>query len=114
MGGANLLSAGPIEAGYFNPATLTQHKGLHVTVAGQMNFNQDFLDLADFIETNTDYFDPAYFQTQYVNPITRPAAERFRSDLADFGDRWYTLSIDPMLGLQIGSLSLSTYLVTRA
>lgn len=114
MGGANLLSAGPIEAGYFNPAALTQHKGLHVTFAFQGAFDQDFLDLADFITSNSDYFDPTYFQSQYVNPVTRPEAEAFRTDLTDYASRWYTLSVDPLMGVQIGSLAFSGYMVTRA
>lgn len=112
MGGANLLSAGPIEAGYFNPASLTLNKGFHVTFALQGAFDQDFSDLADFITTNVDYFDPVEFQSLYLSDPT--AAEKFRSDLTDFTSRWYTLSIDPLFGVQVGALSFSGYAVVRA
>ncbi|MFC1499402.1 hypothetical protein ACFL6T_00085 [Candidatus Zixiibacteriota bacterium] len=114
MGGANLLSAGPIEAGYFNPAALTLNKGLHLTLAFQGSFDQDFLDLADFIsnEENSELFDPAEFASVYVSDQGR--AEDFRSNLEDYSSRWYTLSVDPMIGVQIGALSLSGYAVMRA
>lgn len=112
MGGANLLSAGPIDAGFFNPAALTMNKGLHVTAAFQMAFNEDFANLAEFITDNADYFDPTEFANLYATD--QAAAERFRSDLADYTSRWYTLNIDPLLGIQVGALSLSGYSAIRA
>ncbi len=112
MGGANLLSAGPIEAGYFNPAALTLNKGFHVNLALQVAFNQDFGDLAEFITDNADLFDPVEFQNLYLSDPA--AAEKFRTDLTDFTSRWYTLSVDPLMGIQLGALSFSGYAVVRA
>ncbi len=112
MGGANVLSAGPIDAGFFNPAALTLNKGLHVTVAFQLAFNEDFANLSEFITDNADLFDPVEFATLYASDPAE--AERFRSDLTDYSNRWYTLNIDPLVGIQVGALSLSGYAVVRA
>ncbi len=112
MGGANVLSAGPIDAGFFNPAALTLNKGLHVTVAFQLAFNEDFVNLSEFITDNADLFDPVEFATLYASDPAE--AERFRSDLTDYSNRWYTLNIDPLVGIQVGALSLSGYAVVRA
>ena len=52
-----MLSSNPIEMGYFNPGALSLTGGFHIYIPMvQVNFNQDFIDLAEFIGDNEDSF----------------------------------------------------------
>jgi len=108
MGGAMLLSAGPIEAGYFNPGALTQNKGLHIHIGGQLGANTDAFDFVNFLADNSQMLDPTYF-------IAQPTADQnaYLNTLNSYVGQWYSMKIDPMVGVQIGALSLSGYSVSR-
>ncbi len=108
MGGAMLLSAGPIEAGYFNPGALTQSKGLHVYLGAQLGTNNDAINFVNFLSDNSQMLDPVHFAGQ---PLATQTS--FLNDLNGYTDRWYQLKVDPLVGVQIGSLCLSGYSVSR-
>lgn len=109
MGGAMLLSAGPIEAGYFNPGALTQNTGLHIYVPMlQIAGDEDFFNLAKFIKNNS-----SKFSTSGYNALTNPERNLFLADLNKYVNKWHAFTLDPMIGLQIGSLSVSAYSVAR-
>ncbi len=109
MGGTTLLSAGPIEAGYFNPGALTQSKGFHLYIPMiQIGGTSDYLELANFLIDNSEKFSPTGFMA-----LTQPQQVAFLNDLGDYTGKWQTLNIDPMIGVQIGSLSLSGYMVSQ-
>ena len=109
MGGANLLSANPIEAGYFNPGALTLTGGFHIYVPMvQVSANRNLLDMVDYVDENQDNFDnfgmlPLTQQIAFVNEINN-----------EFNRQWVAVNVDPMVGLQMGSFALSAYSVTRA
>jgi len=109
MGGANLLSANPIEAGYFNPGALSLTGGFHLYVPMvQVSANRTLLDMVDYIDENENRFDnfdtlPLTQQIAFVNEINN-----------EFNRQWVAVNVDPMVGLQMGSFALSAYSVTRA
>jgi len=112
MGGAMLLSVGPIEAGYFNPGALTHSREPHVFIPmAQISIDSDFRDLADFMMDNKRNFDSIAYRVLWLND--RPAAEAFRDELDSFTGRWCTMNINPMVGVQVGSLSFSAYSVSH-
>lgn len=110
MGNAGLLSSNPIEMGYFNPGALSLTGGFHIYVPMvQASFNQDFIDLANFIGDNEQEFED--FDT-----VMTPAEQlNFLDKINDeVGSKWVGLDFDPMIGLQLGKLSFSAYSVSRA
>ena len=108
MGNATLLSSNPVEVGYYNPGALSLTGGFHIYALGQMNFNQDFIDVANFIDDNNADFES--FDTdglaQQLNFINKMDNE--------IGGRWVGFDFDPMIGVQLGKLSFSAYSVSRA
>ena len=108
MGNATLLSSNPIEMGYYNPGALSLTGGFHIYALGQVNFNQDFIDVANFIDDNNNDFDN--FDT--MGPLQQL---NFLDSINDeVGGKWVGLDFDPMIGVQLGKLSFSAYSVTRA
>ncbi|MCK4772739.1 MAG: hypothetical protein KAT18_07445 [Candidatus Latescibacteria bacterium] len=109
MGSAGLLSSNPIEMGYFNPGALSLTGGFHIYIPMvQVNFNQDFIDLAEFIGDNEDSFNNfssmgLLHQLDFINKVNN-----------EVGHKWVGLDFDPMIGVQLGKLSLSAYSVSRA
>jgi len=108
MGGTMLLSAGPIEAGYFNPGAITQSGGLHIFATMQLTNDGSYLDFAKFLKDNRNKLSPAGFAGLTISEATELA-----NDIDQFTDKWQTLNLDPMIGLQLGSLSFSAYSVSR-
>ncbi|MFO7768467.1 MAG: hypothetical protein R6W82_05885 [bacterium] len=108
MGGATLLSASPIEMGYFNPGGLSLTGGFHIYIPMvQVATNRTLLDMIDYVETHSDNFED--WGNNHASDIA------FATQTAnEFGDRWVNLDLDPMIGIQMGKFSLSAYSVTRA
>ncbi len=109
MGNATLLSSNPIEMGYYNPGALSLTGGFHIYAIGQVNFNQDFIDVATFIDDHEDDFNN---YDSWTNPIQQLDFLNTIND--EVGGRWVGLDLDPMIGVQLGKLSFSAYSVTRA
>ncbi len=109
MGGATLLSSGPIEAGYYNPGSLTLNRGFSLYIPMvQVTVDNTFLDMVDWIDSHQNDFDT--FDTK-----SDPEKLLFINDVNnEIGNKWVALSVDPMIGVQLGSFSLSAYSVTRA
>ncbi len=109
MGGATLLSGGPIETGYINPGALSLTGGFHLYIPMvQLGFNQTLIDMIDFVDENQDNFS---------NFSTLPLASQItfaREVNETFNNQWVNLAVDPLVGIQMGKLSLAAYSVTRA
>lgn len=109
MGNATLLSSNPIEMGYYNPGALSLTGGFHIYALGQVNFNQDFIDVANFIDdhendfSNYDSWTDPFQQLDFLDTIND-----------EVGGKWVGVDFDPMIGLRLGKLSFSAYSVTRA
>jgi len=109
MGSACLLSSNPIEVGYFNPGALSLTGGFHIYIPmAQVNFNWDFLDMAEFISDNTTSFE----NFSSMGPVQQ--LDFINSVNDEVGEKWVGFDLDPMIGLQIGKLSFAAYSVSRA
>ncbi len=109
MGNATLLSSNPIEMGYYNPGALSLTGGFHIYAIGQVSFNQEFIDVATFIDDHEDDF--RAFSTS-MGPLQQ--LNFLESINEEVGGRWVGLDFNPMIGLQLGKLSFSAYSIARA
>jgi hypothetical protein len=109
MGGATLLSGGPIETGYLNPGALGLTGGFHVYIPMfQVTSNKDVVDMFNWVSDHKEDF-------QNFNSMSLLDKTSFATEVADeFNNRWVNLLVDPMIGIQIGHLSVSAYSVTNA
>ncbi len=109
MGNATLLSSNPIEVGYYNPGALSLTGGFHIYVPMvQVNLNYDVIDFIDYIDKNEATF-------QNFNSMDPISQLNFINDMnEEIGGHWVGLDMDPMIGIQMGKLSLSAYSVSRA
>ena len=109
MGGATLLSSGPIEAGYYNPGSLTLNRGFSLYIPMvQATVDNNFLDTVKWIDDHQADFDD-------FDSMSDPDKLAFINEVNDeIGNKWIAVNVDPMIGVQVGSFSLSAYSVTRA
>ena len=110
MGGATLLSGGPIETGYLNPGALGLTGGFHVYIPMfQVTSNQDVIDMFNWVKDHQEDFQ------DFDSVMSLPEKVSFATEVAnEFNNRWINLLVDPMVGLQMGKLSISAYSVTNA
>jgi hypothetical protein len=109
MGGATLLSGGPIETGYLNPGALGLTGGFHVYIPMfQVTSNSDVIDMIKWVGDHEQEF-------QDFSGMSSPDKFAFATDvLNEFDNRWVNLLVDPMVGIQMGHLSISAYSATNA
>jgi hypothetical protein len=113
MGGTTLLSGTPIEMSYYNPGGITLNRGFHFEfIPFQYTANSDnkdrLSDMFSFIKDNEADLD---------NFASLTPAEQLAlvTDLnaQGFVDAWSTVHYDPVLRVQVGSLAVSAYSVSR-
>jgi hypothetical protein len=109
MGGATLLSGGPIETGYLNPGALGLTGGFHLYIPMiQITSNSDVIDMFNWVSDHKQEF-------QDFDTMLLADKVAFANDVVnEFDNRWVNLLVDPMVGIQIGHLSVSAYSATNA